>query len=129
MGRVYQQIRIVGSRATVDVKALVDTGYNNFLAVPKDVGDMIGVENVRPGTADTADVDERPALIGTVREVQMGERSTFRRLSVVPVTIFGYQVLLGALALELMNVVVDPGGRILQDGEDHEPLPYSPGPR
>jgi len=89
---------------TVTVTAVVDTGAM-FVVINEDLRQKLGLTKVEDGTAHIANGESVKCEITHPVDVHWKDRQTSVRTIVMP---GAKKVLLGALALEAMDLVIDP---------------------
>lgn len=123
MGHVYADIELGNPRrpdlAAMRVRALADTGAL-LLCIPEHVARQLNLEQESTRQVTVADGRQiRAAYVGPLK-VTFG-----RRFCYVGALVFGDEVLLGAVPMEDMDLVVNPGRRQVTVDPASPDLPHA----
>lgn len=104
---------------SLDADAVVDTGANDMV-IPPLVAELLKLEPLKPRTVRLADGSRATVpCVGPLLVESMG------RDCVTDALVMGDQVLLGAVAMQLMDVIVHPGSHSLLPNPESPDQPSS----
>lgn len=123
MGCVHADIKLANPREadleSISVNALVDTG-SLMLCVPEHIKVQLNLEEAEKREVTTADGKRHlVSYVGPV-QVRFQNRSCF-----VGALVLGDQVLVGAMAMEDMDLVVSPSNRTITVNPESPNYPHS----
>ena len=121
MGLVYQDIRLANAARAdledIDANALVDSGAVD-LCIPELVAKQLRLEKFEERMITVA--DGRRVIVDYVGPVRV---EVFGRSAFTGALVTGDQVLLGAIAMEAMDVLIDPRRQQLIPNPAHPNIP------